>query len=232
VCEPASRTDPQLFPRPEAAFQRCRRRSEQQSQSHYEKILRVPHLPLPGTRALSLTWQIARARITPRFFLTNHKKEQLLPATEARQSDRLRYLCAAYADLDIYNVSLGFGAALAAIVKRQDENIIPPASCNHSQWSRPLVAVVLARRKVPGPATWGIPRGIAALSPGEPSNLRATRRPRRRRWCPRRNAAGSISWLNSPAGWRVFSGQVLGAIRRPRQALLVHVGTIGKFVGR
>ena len=35
------------------------------------KILRFPHLPLPRTGALSLTWQIARARINPRFFLTN-----------------------------------------------------------------------------------------------------------------------------------------------------------------
>ena len=48
-----------------------RRGSEQQSQSHYEKILRIPHLPLPRTRALSLTWQIARAGINPRFLLTN-----------------------------------------------------------------------------------------------------------------------------------------------------------------
>src|SRR5271154_7186370 len=69
----APRTDPQLFPRSEAAFQRRRRGSEQQSQSHHEKILRVPHLPLPRTRALSLTWQIARARIDPRFFLTNQE---------------------------------------------------------------------------------------------------------------------------------------------------------------
>jgi hypothetical protein len=60
----ASRTDPQLFPRSEAAFQRRRRGSEQQSQSHHEKILRIPHLPLPRTRALSLTWQIARAGIS------------------------------------------------------------------------------------------------------------------------------------------------------------------------
>src|SRR5450631_3185824 len=68
---PAPRTDPQLFPRSKAAFQRRCRGSEQQSQSHHEKILRVPHLPLPRTRALSLTWQIARARINPRFLLTN-----------------------------------------------------------------------------------------------------------------------------------------------------------------
>jgi transposase len=41
------------------------------AKGHHEKILRVPHLPLPRTRALSLTWQIARTRINPRFFLTN-----------------------------------------------------------------------------------------------------------------------------------------------------------------
>src|SRR5580704_15345093 len=67
----ASRVDPQLFPRSEVAFQRRRRGSEQQSQSHHEKILRIPHLPLPRTRTLSLTWQTARARINPRFLLTN-----------------------------------------------------------------------------------------------------------------------------------------------------------------
>src|ERR1039457_2611827 len=74
---PAPRTDPQLFPRSKAAFQRRRRGSEQQSQSHHEKILRVPHLPLPRTRALSLTWQTARARINPRFFLTNQILEDM-----------------------------------------------------------------------------------------------------------------------------------------------------------
>ena len=65
------RTDPQLFPRSEAAFQRRRRGPEQQSQSHHEKILRLSHLPLPRTRPLSLTWQAARAGIHPRFLLTN-----------------------------------------------------------------------------------------------------------------------------------------------------------------
>src|SRR5437763_3499494 len=65
------RTDSQLFPCSEAAFQRRRRGPEQQSQSHDAKILRFPHLPLPRTRALSLTWQITGAGINPRFFLTN-----------------------------------------------------------------------------------------------------------------------------------------------------------------
>src|SRR5216684_3152121 len=67
------RTDPQLFPRSEAALQRGCRGPEQQSQTHNEKILRIPHLPLSRTRPLSLTWQITRAGINPRFFLTNQK---------------------------------------------------------------------------------------------------------------------------------------------------------------
>src|ERR1700726_4903448 len=67
----APRTDPQLFPRSEAALQRGCRGPEQQSQSHHEKILRIPHLPLSRTRALSLTWQITGAGINPRVFLTN-----------------------------------------------------------------------------------------------------------------------------------------------------------------
>src|ERR1700720_305648 len=67
----APRTDPQLFPRSEVALQWDCRGPEQQSQSHHEKILRIPHLPLSRTRALSLTWQITGAGINPRVFLTN-----------------------------------------------------------------------------------------------------------------------------------------------------------------
>src|SRR5215831_1539114 len=86
---PASRTDPELFPGSKAAFQRRRRRSEQQSQSHYEEILRVSHLPNSRTRPLSLTWQAARARIYPRFFLTNRviydRHTRLIPSTAASE---------------------------------------------------------------------------------------------------------------------------------------------------
>src|ERR1017187_1218412 len=68
----APRTHPQLLPGSEAVLQRRRRGPEQQSQSHHEKILRLPHLPRARTRPLSLTWQAARAGIHPRFFLTSH----------------------------------------------------------------------------------------------------------------------------------------------------------------
>src|ERR1700730_390479 len=74
------RTDSQLFPCSEAAFQRRRRGPEQQSQSHHAKILRFPNLPLPRTRPLSLTWQITGAGINPRFFLTNQKSYALQDA--------------------------------------------------------------------------------------------------------------------------------------------------------
>src|ERR1039458_6872409 len=77
VLAPTPRTDPQLFPRPEVAFQWSCRGSEQQSQSHDEKILRLPHLPLPRTCALSLTWQVARAGIDPRILLTNRKCREI-----------------------------------------------------------------------------------------------------------------------------------------------------------
>src|SRR5579859_2477006 len=46
----------QLFQGQEAVFQRCGRRPQQQSQSHHEKIVWLPHISHPGTRALSLTW--------------------------------------------------------------------------------------------------------------------------------------------------------------------------------
>jgi transposase len=47
----------QLWQGQKAVFQRCGRGTEQQSQSNHEKILWLSHLPYPGTRALSLTWQ-------------------------------------------------------------------------------------------------------------------------------------------------------------------------------
>src|SRR3954452_3732918 len=67
----SSRTDPELFPCPETPFERCCRGPEQQSQSHYAKILWLSHVPLPRTRPLSFTWQAARTGIHPRVFLTN-----------------------------------------------------------------------------------------------------------------------------------------------------------------
>jgi transposase len=51
------RTHPQLFPRPERVLQRRNRGSEQQSQSHYEKILWVPNLSRHRTGTLPFTWK-------------------------------------------------------------------------------------------------------------------------------------------------------------------------------
>lgn len=44
------------------------------AKSHYEKIVRLPHLPRPRTGSLSLTWQAAGAGVHPRFLLTSQKK--------------------------------------------------------------------------------------------------------------------------------------------------------------
>src|ERR1700733_11797098 len=71
VATQTSRAHPQLLPCPKAVFQRRCRGPEQQSQSHYEKILRIPYLPRPRTRPLSFTCEVARARDHPRFLLTN-----------------------------------------------------------------------------------------------------------------------------------------------------------------
>jgi transposase len=60
-----------LLPGSKADFQRRCRGSEQQGQSHHEKILRLPYLSSPRTCSLSLTWQAARAGINPRFLLTS-----------------------------------------------------------------------------------------------------------------------------------------------------------------
>ena len=52
----------------------------------------------------------------------------MLSASEARDSANLRYLCAAYSDLDFYNVGLDFGTAFATVLRYQDEGVIPPVS--------------------------------------------------------------------------------------------------------
>src|SRR5438270_795883 len=53
----------------QAAFQWRRGGPEQQGQSHYEKIVRLSHLPRSRTRPVSLTWQAARTGLYPRFLL-------------------------------------------------------------------------------------------------------------------------------------------------------------------
>src|SRR2546428_6191051 len=77
------RVDPQLFSRPERVLQRRNRGSEQQSKSHYEKILRVPNLPRHRTGALSFTWQTARAGTHPQILLTNRLGELGRPCYSA-----------------------------------------------------------------------------------------------------------------------------------------------------
>src|ERR1017187_10347355 len=62
----------ELFQGKKAVFQRCGRGTEQQSQSHHEKIVWLSYLPRPGTRALSHTWQTTRAATYPRILLTSH----------------------------------------------------------------------------------------------------------------------------------------------------------------
>src|SRR5947208_2100457 len=51
----------------EVLFRGCFRavlsRSEQSSQSHYDKLRWISHFPLPGTRLVSFTWQAARIGI-------------------------------------------------------------------------------------------------------------------------------------------------------------------------
>src|SRR5438477_11110748 len=60
-----SRAPAELFKSQKGVFQRRGRGLEQQSQSNHEKIVRLPHFPHPGTRALSLTCQTTRAGAYP-----------------------------------------------------------------------------------------------------------------------------------------------------------------------
>src|SRR6516162_9035507 len=65
------RTHSQLFSCPQRVFQRRNRGPQQQSKSHYEKILRVPNVPGYRTRPISFTWQASRAGTHPQILLTN-----------------------------------------------------------------------------------------------------------------------------------------------------------------
>lgn len=56
------------------------------------------------------------------------KRRHYIAATQARKPDRLRYLCAAFADLDCQNLGLDFGEAFAMILRAQEKGKIPPAS--------------------------------------------------------------------------------------------------------
>jgi hypothetical protein len=81
----------QLFQGPQAVLQRGYRGPKQQGQSNHEKILWLSHLPHPGTRAVSFTWQTARTGAYPRILLTNHTIEgDALPGGRARAAPGLR----------------------------------------------------------------------------------------------------------------------------------------------
>ena len=71
VAEPAgaSGLDPQLVPCPRHRFGRCRRGAEQQSETDYQKSLRLPHLRRHRNRPISHTWRPSRAKIHPRILL-------------------------------------------------------------------------------------------------------------------------------------------------------------------
>ena len=67
----SSRAFTQLFPGTQGFLQRRGRGTQRQSQSYYEKSLRIPNLQSHRTLAVSCTWQTTRAKARPQFLLTN-----------------------------------------------------------------------------------------------------------------------------------------------------------------
>jgi len=51
-----------------------------------------------------------------------------LSAAQCRKPNRLRYLCACFADLDFYKLGLTYGQVIGTIVDYQDGGVIPPVS--------------------------------------------------------------------------------------------------------
>jgi hypothetical protein len=56
------------------------------------------------------------------------KNRHYLSAVQCRRPNRLRYLCACYADLDFYKLGLSYGQVIGTIVDDQDKGVIPPVS--------------------------------------------------------------------------------------------------------
>ncbi len=61
-------------------------------------------------------------------FYDPEKRRHYIPATQARRSDNLRYLTAAFADVDSHKLGLDFGTAFGMILSAQEEGeILPPS---------------------------------------------------------------------------------------------------------
>jgi hypothetical protein len=60
--------------------------------------------------------------------LRRHGKDGPAHGYPLHTTERLRYLCAAYADLDYYKIGVTFGRALGRVVEMQDAGLLPKAS--------------------------------------------------------------------------------------------------------
>ena len=56
------------------------------------------------------------------------EKQNVFRAEQARRPDRMKYLCAAYVDVDCHKLGIEFGMALGTLITYQDKGRIPPAS--------------------------------------------------------------------------------------------------------
>ncbi|MGD1096611.1 MAG: hypothetical protein ABSB35_32035 [Bryobacteraceae bacterium] len=61
-------------------------------------------------------------------FCNRERGRHYLSAAQCRQSNRLRYLCACFTDLDFYKSGLTYGEVIGKIIDYQDQNRIPAVS--------------------------------------------------------------------------------------------------------
>jgi hypothetical protein len=61
-------------------------------------------------------------------FFHPEKGRHYIPAAQARQASKLRYLCAAFADVDSHKLGLDFGTAFGMVLSAQEKGEILPAS--------------------------------------------------------------------------------------------------------
>src|SRR5882724_10008102 len=125
----------QLFPGAEGVLKRCDRGTQQQSQSHYEKSVRIPDVQSDGTRALSRTWQTTRANTRPHILLTNRFFQRRLSANMRNRGCRPAAEVGGH-DLAARNRTLTFRAVEVAGRQRVRERCADSLLCR------------VARRKV------------------------------------------------------------------------------------
>jgi len=93
-------------------------------------------------------------------FWDTDTRPRRLSALRLRRHERLRYLCAAYVDLDIYNKGLDFRKALREVIAKTKAGSIPPPSAVLNSGRGMWLLWFLRDKKMPGTPVRAFPEKI------------------------------------------------------------------------